>query len=277
MEFKMDQANSKPTAREHSMSIIWLVAFVALVALACFVFVWPYDLEISQYFRTTKLPGELQKLVNISEAFAHGTGIAVILIALFWLDPVRRKKLLLVALVVVMASVAANSAKRVYPRIRPHTDGDVYVTAASDSWLDPATVKKSETATQSFPSGHSTATVSFALGLAFVYPRGAGLFLCLAMLACLQRVASAAHYPTDVFAGAFLGSLLAGSVFNRHTLSLFKLDRSGNPLPQSGSLAEKPSDSGSMNNQAVMAGDDDSAPVILPMQPTRTAPKRRAA
>jgi membrane-associated phospholipid phosphatase len=216
-------SDSDEATRKRYFVPLWL--FVAIMAIIGEVAVWPFDLQISQYYRTTKIPSELNKLVNISEAFAHGTGIAVILLTLFWMDIPRRKSLLIVTLIVILSSVASNTSKRIYPRLRPHTDHDVFVVSAADSWTYAAKIKKSDSTVQSFPSGHSAATIAFAIGLAFVYPRGRWIFLSLAVLACFQRVLCAAHYPTDVFAGAFVGCAVAGLVLNKYSLSL--LTRSG--------------------------------------------------
>jgi membrane-associated phospholipid phosphatase len=51
--------------------------------------------------------------------------------------------------------------------------------------------------------------VAFGLcaALAWRYPRGRWLFLVFAVSAALQRVATSAHYPSDVCFGASLGFL----------------------------------------------------------------------
>ena len=61
----------------------------------------------------------------------------------------------------------------------------------------------------SFPSGHATTAFATALLLAFWYPRQAGLFIGLAVLVGLSRVMLGAHFPSDVLAGAVLGSGVA--------------------------------------------------------------------
>jgi membrane-associated phospholipid phosphatase len=58
----------------------------------------------------------------------------------------------------------------------------------------------------SFPSGHATTAFAAAVILAFLYPRGACVFVGLAVLVGLSRVALGAHFPSDVLAGATLGS-----------------------------------------------------------------------
>lgn len=59
---------------------------------------------------------------------------------------------------------------------------------------------------RSFPSGHAQTAFAAAVYLSLLFPRGAALFLALAALVGLSRVALGVHYPSDVLAGAALGS-----------------------------------------------------------------------
>ncbi|MCK9458140.1 MAG: phosphatase PAP2 family protein [Proteobacteria bacterium] len=65
----------------------------------------------------------------------------------------------------------------------------------------------------SFPSGHAQTAFAAAVYLALLFPRGAALFLALAALVGLSRVALGVHYPSDVLAGAALGSALSIAAF----------------------------------------------------------------
>jgi undecaprenyl-diphosphatase len=66
---------------------------------------------------------------------------------------------------------------------------------------------------RSFPSGHAQTAFTAAVYLALLFPRGAVLFLALAALVGLSRVALGVHYPSDVLAGAALGAALAFAAF----------------------------------------------------------------
>lgn len=65
----------------------------------------------------------------------------------------------------------------------------------------------------SFPSGHTAAGFSLAVNYALFYPQLAiPLTLC-AVLVGISRVYLGYHYPTDILAGAVLGTLTAAVVY----------------------------------------------------------------
>jgi len=66
-----------------------------------------------------------------------------------------------------------------------------------------------EYAVASFPSGHATTAFALATLLALWYPRGAIGFLGLAGVVGFTRVFLGAHFPSDVLAGAALGTTVA--------------------------------------------------------------------
>ena len=67
---------------------------------------------------------------------------------------------------------------------------------------------------ESFPSGHATTAMAFCLVVAFLAPRGFRDMLLLSLLVVVSRVIVGAHYPSDVLAGAALGTLGAYAVRN---------------------------------------------------------------
>jgi len=72
---------------------------------------------------------------------------------------------------------------------------------------------------RSFPSGHAQTAFGAALYLACLFPRRAWVFLSLAVLVGLSRIALGVHYPSDVVAGALSGSAFSLAAFfvARHT------------------------------------------------------------
>jgi membrane-associated phospholipid phosphatase len=68
-------------------------------------------------------------------------------------------------------------------------------------------------ATASFPSGHATTAFATAAMLALWYPRSTGVCVGLAALVGLSRIVLGSHFPSDVLAGALLGSVVALAVY----------------------------------------------------------------
>lgn len=65
----------------------------------------------------------------------------------------------------------------------------------------------------SFPSGHTLHAVAFTMVALFYYPHLAWLLIPFAGLVAMSRVILGLHYPSDVFAGALIGALLARGSF----------------------------------------------------------------
>jgi membrane-associated phospholipid phosphatase len=194
-------ASSLYSFRNRRFLIYCSAAIVALGA-ALGTCAFYFDPEISRTIRAYELPGDIEKGVLLSEAFAHGTGVFAILLALF-LTGVPRHQVLQIAVITVGAGAIANGLKSCFTRLRPHAfdaadKGGEIIGAFSEMgsgsfW---------NAAERSFPSGHSATAVAFALGLAYVFPKARWLFLVLALLACYQRIYVGAHFASDVLWGA---------------------------------------------------------------------------
>ncbi|MFY8201079.1 MAG: hypothetical protein ACOVLE_10435, partial [Pirellula staleyi] len=63
-----------------------LACFVGLVALS-------WDLEISRIFKRLRIPGDLNKAIQLSETFGHTAGVVAIFMALLLIDLENRPKL----------------------------------------------------------------------------------------------------------------------------------------------------------------------------------------
>jgi membrane-associated phospholipid phosphatase len=174
------------------------------------------DLPLSRLCRHGDLPGDVVRLVNLSEVFAHGAGVAMILLTAWALDPLRRRQLALVAAGAYGAGLLANIVKLFVARSRPHAfgDGDA-VLDTFQAWLPflPGRLTAPWShSVQGFPSAHAATAFGLAIGLSALYPRGRWLFFGFACLASFQRVAAGAHFLSDVLAGAALGCLVAAVI-----------------------------------------------------------------
>jgi membrane-associated phospholipid phosphatase len=165
------------------------------------------DLQASTWAREQKFSGDLEKAIQLSEAFAHGSGVIAIFLVLLWTDFTNRRRLWNVAGYVSIVAILANIAKYFLPRLRPNSG--VTITDIDSTWLPVLTGIGRRSSEFSFPSGHSATGVALAIALTMIYPRGKWLFATLAMMAIWQRVYSGAHYPTDCLAGAGIAFAIA--------------------------------------------------------------------
>ncbi|XZE45464.1 phosphatase PAP2 family protein [Pirellulaceae bacterium SH467] len=190
--------------------------FLLIACIGMAVLCLPWDLELSYWFRSLKIPGDLNKFIQMSEAFAHFLTIAFVFGCLLWTDVRNRSRLLIGLAFVLLCGAIANAAKGIVPRVRPNAIDllpielapdhslDVWGTPLSGSWFDEHF--------RSFPSGHSATAMAVAIALTTVYPRGKWFFVSLAVVASVQRVESASHYFSDVLSGVAI-TLFTGLFF----------------------------------------------------------------
>ncbi len=187
------------------------------------------DLPVARWFRAHDLPGDLGRLVDLSEVFAHGLGVAVILGVAVALDrnlhpPVVAWRTIARMVVASYAGgLVVNVIKLIVTRVRPRaadltdltTPLATFGTAAlaKPIAVSDAALKSSDL--MSFPSGHAAAAAALATVLAWKYPHGLPVFGALAALAAAQRVVSSAHYPSDVAFGAAVGVAAAAVCLGR--------------------------------------------------------------
>lgn len=182
------------------------IAVAVLCAAGSVPFMWGWDEIWLRQREQWHIPGDLKKAVELSEAFAHGSGVIVILASLWWIDITNRRKIQLAAITTLLAGAVANGLKFVFTRIRPHSDTNLQ---ADDNWFPLFHGSFWDAAHRSFPSGHAATAVGLAIGLSWVYPRGRFIFYGLAATACFQRISSGAHFPSDVLVGAAIACCCA--------------------------------------------------------------------
>jgi len=212
------------------------VAAGLLFAVLPIAMIW--DISIAWSCDLQQLPGDIRKLVTISEAFSHGFGAAIILIIALILTDQPKQNLFRPIAGVILSGITANVSKLVLLRYRPHyfferatefsgQESPIVQQAAVSGWESIAKDNPStfsgilpvlwndhwhNSQLQSFPSAHSAIALSLALGLSHVFPKGRFVFLGLALLAGLQRIASHAHWPSDVVGGFLVGLIVSTMV-----------------------------------------------------------------
>ena len=200
-----DFATSQRLSRPYSLAIL----LACLGALA-----YRYDILVSRTLESFPVRGEFRKLLSLSEVFSHGFGVLFILVAAFLLAPESRRKLLRVSTCAFGAGILADLVKVVVLRTRPkYIELDTALASTLEftlPWLRPDWSH----ATQSFPSAHTATTVGLAIGLAWAFSRGRYLFLMLAVLATLQRIAFGSHFLSDVVFGTVVALVVSGVCFD---------------------------------------------------------------
>jgi len=204
--------------------IIWLALAFAVLAVCSLAI----DLPVAKQVRKeTNIPGDLRRIVNLFEVFAHGAGVVVIGITIYTLDPFSRRKIARLMCCALTPGMLANVVKVMIERARPYSGKLPRQVLDSfgefGPWLHSDWT--SNHAMQSFPSGHTCVAVGLAIGLGWCYPRGRWLFALFAACAALQRIVTGAHYPSDTLGGAalacfaaacFLDDRILGRFFNRY-------------------------------------------------------------
>lgn len=200
----------RSASQTHDAGMSLLATGVGLSMLA--VLAVPIDLPVAQWLGAHELPAAFRRLLRLSEVFAWGVTVTVIVLAAALLDARGWRIVPRLAAVTVGGGLAADTVKLLVARLRPSAadlDGGTLETFVA--WLpalDPVLLGQSYGYTlQSFPSGHAATAAGLAVALALLYPRGRWLFGAVAALAAAQRLQGHAHFVSDVLAGASLGAL----------------------------------------------------------------------
>lgn len=180
------------------------------------------DLPVARWCRDARVPREAMRLLNFSEAFAHGTGAAALLVVVLVLDPRLRlprvgrsgidpgaSDFLRIVCATFAGGLMVDLVKAAVERVRPRAADLAAIDSALGTFGVTALVPTSTSHADvtSFPSGHAAVAAGFAAALAWRYPRATVLFTVIATLAATQRIVSSAHYPSDVACGAAIGLL----------------------------------------------------------------------
>lgn len=198
----------------------WLLGLAGILA-ALAVAAFAVDLPVATWCRSPRLPKDLMRLFDFAEAFAHGTGVAALLVVVLVLDPGLRlpwpgrsvesapgaREFLRMIAATFTGGLVVDVIKALVERVRPRAADLASLGSAWSTFGDAAlagdVASRSDLA--SFPSGHAAVAAGFAAALAWRYPHGSILFAVIAILAAAQRIVTSAHYPSDVACGAGIG------------------------------------------------------------------------
>ncbi|MEK6250050.1 MAG: phosphatase PAP2 family protein [Planctomycetales bacterium] len=199
-----------PTLAQRNHLRLWLSATIGFLLLGFMAL--PLDVTLAAWVSQGHVPDVVGDVLDRAESFAHGIGIAMILLVIYVIDVRRRWTAPRVLLAVIGGGMAANIIKLTIYRLRPGSfDLAKEVGESFQGWLPLFAVENSGRST---PSAHTAAVVALAIALSWLYPRGRWLFATLAVLGGLQRVSSSSHFLSDVFWGAAVGWFIAQGVIS---------------------------------------------------------------
>ena len=198
--------------------LLWRIAIglaiVGLCGLAASGLIMRWDRSISTALRAGDLPGDVRKAIQLSEAFAHGSGVVTILLCILLASArARRPAIWSIVLMTAICGISANLLKAAFARARPYTyDAETPVVADVTGWEFLGTESFWDASQRSFPSGHTATAWALAFGLSLLFPRATAVFLFLAIMATYQRLFSGAHFPSDTMAGFGIACLGCAAV-----------------------------------------------------------------
>ncbi len=194
----------------------WMLSF-AFVGVG--LVVHQFDFWLSRPDRPDWMPGDLIRVVKLSEIFAHGFGVALIVLGIWQLVPEKRRFLPRLILCAALPGLLVQILKLTISRERPlkfwkSATEMAFPESVSETWKGWMVNGEFnvEYLAQSFPSAHTTTVCGLAIGMSWMFPRGSILFFSIALLASLQRVISLSHWGSDVCFGAAIAFLFAGSL-----------------------------------------------------------------
>ena len=145
-----------------------------------------------------KPPKLLYPITDAAGAYGQGAVAIVAALLVLRLDARGRRTAATLVLAVVITAAAAHTLKMTTSRARPHE-----FLATGVMWAPWEGFEHSRF--NSLPSAHTASAFAFSAVMAAAYPRGAAVFLTLAVLCAATRVMTLQHYVSDVLVGAALG------------------------------------------------------------------------
>ena len=209
----LDDSNQNVRAR---------IAWPLILSLLCLsIAALPFDAIITANRRSGFLAGDIRRIIQLSEIFGHGFGLAVVGYLIWVLAPAKRCFFPRLIACTILPGLVVHIVKTFVARRRPGFYYPEFTENASETWLGilPAGFPNHEYLTQSFPSAHAATAFGLAIALSWMFPRGRHAFFVFAFLAAIQRVVYGAHWTSDVFVGSAIGILVASLVFSNPRLN----------------------------------------------------------
>ena len=186
--------------RSALLNSVILISCIFLTALTCAaLLIWP-KFDQATFIYLNNLGTTHQSFWSVITYMGDGRFVACCLIIAFW----RQANILLVSIIgAASVHISVQYLKRVFEVLRPEHS----FLNAEANFIGPA-LKSNDFA---FPSGHSAITAMCVLLLIRLpIPSPAkGALLCIGLIVAISRGVVGAHWPSDIFGGLCLGSIIA--------------------------------------------------------------------
>ncbi len=226
----MSQSLARPAERSLAATAATIPAAARFCALALILLLLAaaalsVDLSVAGFVKLGNVPGDLKRLVGLSEAFAYGGTVGIIILLAMVLDPRGWRIAPRLTMTAFGAGLLADGLKLLVARQRPSiADASAHVFDTFAGWLP---LLQDNHRLQSFPSGHTATAVGLAIALSALYPRGWWLFAVIATVSGFQRIASESHFLSDVLVGAAIGCLVGAGCTTSTRFGRWLADREG--------------------------------------------------
>lgn len=169
-----------------------------------------YDYECRLFHKVNSLFEK--KLLNLLFRTITNLGgatftISIVLLLMILTSGDIRKTAMASALSLALSHIPVQIVKKMFPRKRPYLK------------LEKTNFHDNPLQDHSFPSGHTTAIFSVIIPFIIFLPTLSVILIPLGVCVGLSRIYLGLHYPSDVLAGAILGSCMGSLCYN--VLSIF--------------------------------------------------------
>ena len=145
----LDESNQNGRAR---------IAWPLILSLLCLsIAALPFDAIITANRRSGFLAGDIRRIIQLSEIFGHGFGLAVVGYMIWVLAPAKRRFFPRLIACTILPGLVVHVVKTFVARRRPGFYYPEFTDNASETWqgILPAGFPNHEYLTQSFPSAHA--------------------------------------------------------------------------------------------------------------------------